>query len=127
MLTQRDLAQFTGTEEWYRYNPILFKNVLLTDETKYVAQEAGAYWLMDIIASVQPKLKGIRTSKGIDTTFQVWEMTVIDSKGYIKCTDGNEKVLYTQEIPYTDFPLKEIKLYASDDGVNIIILLPSEY
>ena len=50
---KNDLAQFTGTEAYYRY----VGGTLLTDGTKYLANEAGAYWLMDLIASYQPILK----------------------------------------------------------------------
>jgi hypothetical protein len=39
------LAGFMGTEQWYRH-PIV-KNTLYTDGIKYVAQKAGAYWLID--------------------------------------------------------------------------------
>ena len=42
-----DLAQFTGTERYYRLN----RKCLLTDGTKYLAEAAGAFWLMDAAAS----------------------------------------------------------------------------
>jgi hypothetical protein len=41
------LAQFTGTERYYRIN----RKCLLTDGTRYLAEEAGAFWLMDAAAS----------------------------------------------------------------------------
>ena len=41
------LALFTGTQHYYR----LARKHLLTDGTKYLADAAGAYWLMDAIAS----------------------------------------------------------------------------
>ena len=49
-----DLRQFTGTEQWYRHG--LARNILFTDGAKYLADEAGAYWLLDEIAFAQ---KGI--------------------------------------------------------------------
>jgi hypothetical protein len=42
------LRQFTGTENWYRHG--LVRSVLYTDGAKYVAESAGAYWLLDEIA-----------------------------------------------------------------------------
>ena len=36
---------------------------------------------------------------------------------------GNGNPVYTQEIPFTDFPLDEVKLYFA----NNVIHLPSEY
>src|SRR5882757_828930 len=49
--TLHELAQFTGTEHWYRH--ALNRNVLFTDGAKYVADQAGAYWLLDEIALIQ--------------------------------------------------------------------------
>ena len=41
------LSLFTGTEHYYRIN----RKCLLTDGTKYLAEGAGAFWLMDAAAS----------------------------------------------------------------------------
>ena len=41
-------------------------------------------------------------------------------------TDGT-KYLSRQEIPYTDFPMNSITLYACWDQENWVIMLPSEY
>ena len=43
-LNNADLSQFTGSENWYRHG--LVRNVLFTDGAKYVADTAGAYWLL---------------------------------------------------------------------------------
>ena len=116
-LTQ-ELPQFTGTESYHRFSP-LFRNILLTDGTDYLAKNAGCYWLMDIIASVQhsPKLKA--------EPFQ----TVVFTKGKgVVITDGNKNILYKQRVASSDFPISEIKLFVSDGGEgNKIIMLPSEY
>lgn len=48
----RNLAGFSGTERYYRTHP----GLLATDGTKYLADQAGAYWLLDIIWSVLPKV-----------------------------------------------------------------------
>ena len=50
-LTAADLRQFTGTEQWYRHGTV--RDVLFTDGAKYVADQAGAYWLLDEIAFAQ--------------------------------------------------------------------------
>ncbi|MCH7559291.1 MAG: hypothetical protein IIB56_17810 [Planctomycetes bacterium] len=63
MLTETDLDQFTGTSQYYTY----MAGLKLTDGVKYMADEAGAYWLLDIIASYQTDAK-IRREP-----FQVWE------------------------------------------------------
>jgi hypothetical protein len=41
----------------------------------------------------------------------------------VYCDDGNGNPVYTQEIPCTDSPLDEVKLYFA----NNVIHLPSEY
>lgn len=47
---QLDLSPFTGTEHWYKH---WLGGLLYTDGVKYVADQAGAYWLIDAIASYQ--------------------------------------------------------------------------
>jgi hypothetical protein len=41
----------------------------------------------------------------------------------LTCDDGDENVVFTKQIPYTDFMLDSIKLYVAND----VIHLPSEY
>ena len=126
LLTESDLQQFTGTERWYRH--ALVRNVTFTDGAKYLAHHAGAYWLLDIIAFAQPHTAGLANEY-----FQTWRLTVnADASATVVCTDGNDKELYRQAIPYTDFPLSEMTLYCCRDGVlgygvDWVILLPREY
>ena len=47
-----NLTQFRGTEHYYRTHPSL----LATDGVKYLADEAGAYWLFDLLWGVLPKI-----------------------------------------------------------------------
>jgi hypothetical protein len=51
-LSKSDLAQFTGSENWYRHG--INRNVLYTDGVQHVAERGGAYWLLDEIAIIQP-------------------------------------------------------------------------
>jgi hypothetical protein len=77
-----DLRQFTGTEHWYRH--AMVRSVLFTDGTKYVADMAGAYWLLDEIALAQrfePAVQG--------EAFQLWRLAVRDSAGTLICEDGD--------------------------------------
>jgi hypothetical protein len=116
MTTLDQLGQFTGTENWYRH-PIA-RNVTFTDGVKYVADEAGAYWLLDEIALVQPYEKAVRAEE-----FQVWKLAVKGSKAALTCDDGNGRVVYRKKIPFTDFPAEGITLWFTGG----VILLPSEY
>jgi len=115
-LNAADLAQFTGSENWYRH--AINRKVLFTDGAKYVADQAGAYWLLDEIALSQ-----------LDACiaageFQVWRLAVnADQTGALTCDDGNGRVVFSNELEYTDFPADGITLWFT----NNTILLPSDY
>ena len=112
-----DLCQFTGSENWYRHG--INRKVTFTDGAKYVADNAGAYWLLDEIAIVQPYEKAVASEE-----FQVWRLKVrADHTATLTCEDGNGHVVFTKEIPFTDFPCDEISLWFA----NNVIFLPSEY
>ena len=116
-LSQAQPRQFTGTENWHRHG--MNRNVLFTYGAKYVADEGGAYWLLDAIAIAQMFEKNVSAEE-----FQVWKLTVSEDRtANLVCDDGNENVVYTQHFGFTDFPIDEIKLYFTDNT----ILLPSEY
>jgi prepilin-type processing-associated H-X9-DG protein len=51
-LSEFHLRQFTGTENWYRHGNN--RSILFADGAKYVADEAGACWLLDSIARDRP-------------------------------------------------------------------------
>jgi hypothetical protein len=112
---QSELSQFIGTEKFYR----ITSRHLLTDGTKYLAEQAKCFWLMDAIASHLPKY--------FADYFCVANLVVIDSSAELTIDDGNGNVYARQMIEYTDFPLSEIKLYCSFDGEYWVVMLPSEY
>jgi hypothetical protein len=116
-LTPSDLNQFTGSENWYRHS--LNRKVLFTDGAKFLADRAGAYWLLDEIALIQPFDRRVGA-----TRFQVWKLTVRpDHKATLSCEGGNGNVVFSKEIEFTDFPLDEVILYFTND----VIYLPSEH
>jgi Family of unknown function (DUF6876) len=56
--------------------------------------------------------------------FQHWKLTVnADRTAMLACDDGNDHVIYTKRIEYTDIPLGYVRFYVA----NKTILLPSEY
>lgn len=116
-LTKADLRQFIGTEHWYRHWAV--RHITYTDGAKYVADTAGAYWLLDEIAFAQSADKKVAAQ-----AFQLWKLTVRpDCTATLTCEDGNYKVVFTKALGYTDFPLDEVKFYFTDN----VILLTSEY
>jgi hypothetical protein len=110
------LSRFTGTEYWYRHG--LVRSVLFTDGAKYVADSAGAYWLLDEIALAQ-RFEAAVKGEG----FQLWRLAVKDNAATLTCEDGNGRAVFTKAIPFTDFPGKGVTFYFC----NNTILLPSEY
>src|SRR5271155_3528670 len=111
-LSPVELRQFTGSEHWYRHG--LVRTIVFTDGAKYVADQAGAYWLLDEIALAQRFEK-----KVAGEAFQLWKLTVdLDShSATLTCEDGNCVEVYRKPIPFTDFPLREIKLYFTDNTI----------
>jgi hypothetical protein len=111
------MAGFIGTEQWYRHG--LSRNILYTEGAKYVADTAGAYWLLDEIAfsQVLPQINA--------EEFQVWKLKVGEaaSSAMLEVEDGNDNVVYKKKIEYTDFPSPGINLWFQ----NNTIFLPSEY
>jgi hypothetical protein len=57
-----------------------------------------------------------------------WKKSARPGTALVICEDGNGNLLALQNIPYTDFPLDEIKLYVTNDDFNgIVVMLTSEY
>ncbi len=110
------LGQFTGTGRYYRIS----RRLLLTDGTRYLAEQAACFWLMDAIASHLSEM-------GTAEWFVVIKTTVKRTSAVMVYEDGNGKELARQEIPYTDLPLANIDLYACWDTEHWVIMLPSEY
>lgn len=117
-LTAVDLARFTGSEVYYQ-NPF---GIRYTEGVQYMAEHGGAYWLIDAIASWQrnPKVRNDRMLQEI----QFWKLTVHeDRSATLICERDQGDVAIEQQIPFTDFPLAEVKLYLQEG----VLLLPSEY
>ena len=114
---QSALAQFTGTEKYYRFYP----KVVLTDGTKYLADTAGCYWLMDLyashLASVDPNVE----------SFTCLKLIKRGTSAEIAIEDGNTQLLAQQRIEYTDFPLENFMFYAIWSGEFWVLMLRGEY
>ena len=115
-----NLPNFYRTENYYALSP-LFRSFILTDGAKYLADAAGAWWLMDAVASHLGNYKneGFVVAKLLRAKA---------SNGWIlRLEDGNDEVLADQIIEYSNFPLDEITLYVIAQDDRWIVLLPSEY
>ena len=121
-ITQANLSQFTGTVNYTRF----MGNLLLTDGVMFLVKN-GAGWILDIIASVRclPKIRNE------EKEFWTLKVDLEQHSAVITATDGDKGdgpiQLYRQVIEYTDFPLKELKLYVIEDGPYKVVMLPTEY
>jgi len=109
--------QFTGTTQYAR----LFAHLFLTDGAVFLADNAKAWWLMDVYAS------HLLHENGDSEPFTCLKLTVSDSSAMVVIENGNEKVIAKQHIEYTDFPLHSITLYSCWGEDGWVVMLPSEY
>ena len=106
------LREYTSTDNYYTY----LCGLLITDGAKALADQLECYWFLDIIASYQPQLKV--------EEFQVWTLTKREeNSAIVSCTDGKDRKLRTQRIPWTDFKADIATIWV-EAGVA---LLPSEH
>lgn len=96
-LTLSDLRQFTGTETETCWRHRLFPRFTYTDGVRYLAQEAGAYWLIEAIFSHQSN-RLVRQHPMLQD-FQRWTLKVNNQRGLLACGDGNGWQVLTQHLP----------------------------
>lgn len=115
-----NLDQFTGTTLWHRISPLT--KAVLTDGTKYVADETDNVGLMQDIGidcMMRPKIKKALEEGVI--------LVDIDTQGHgLIYKDGNYKKLYSY--PLVGYPPLKIELFVSMmDEKTPCIMLKSEY
>ena len=98
------LSQFTGTSAYYKIS----RKHVLTDGTRYLAEQGACFWMMDAIASHLCEI-------GTADWFVLVRVQVTDGRAVMIYEDGNDREHARQEIPYTDFPLDSVTLYACWD------------
>lgn len=125
---QSHLANFYGTDGYHRLVPFC-PSLVFTDGCLALAEKGGAFWLMDAIASHQPKAMRDHMLRDI----QFWKLKVnADKSAILTCSRDEGDVAITQRIPYTDFPLDEVKVWVELGGESpegrrmMVAMLPSE-
>jgi hypothetical protein len=125
---EKQLPHFYGTNGYHLFNG-LFRRHVATDGAKFVADSCNAFWLLEAIASYHAECMADPMLQGI----QFWKFKLNDDKesGVLTCERDTDDVAIRQEIPYTDFPLDEIRLWVEpgcDADMNPlwVIMLPSE-
>jgi len=127
-LTHEDLRQFTGDLQRSRHP--LARGVIYTPGVKFVAEQGGAYWLIDELAFAitggQVTKAGKRDPRVLEMHF--WTLTVDDQVGELTArADSDAEPFYVKGIDYTDFPLDKIDIWAAFDGRHWTLYLPSEH
>lgn len=128
-LTQAELDQFMGGDE--RYAHPLNRRVLYTPGVRHLATAGQAFWLIDAIASyLTPHCLTplIKKDPRIES-MSFWKLIVLPDKSATLTAraDSNVMPFVIQEIPYTDFPLDSVDVWAAFDGAFWTLYLPSEH
>jgi hypothetical protein len=122
-----ELGHATGGGDQYRH--WLARWFLYTEGVYQMAEKAGAHWLIDAIAS---HVCTNRKAHPRREQFQLWTLKAHQKGSGARLTmrrDTDGRDIVRQDIPFTDFPLEgePFKLYATDNGAGITLMLPSEY
>jgi hypothetical protein len=125
-----DLAQFTGTNQYYQHK--LIGNVFWTDGIQYLIIKAKCPWLIDLIASYQVSDK-LKRNKMLQE-FQLWELTTsgdeeIGRSAILTCrVDKGSNTIIKEKLPDArGFPMDYIELFVECSSDRKTILLPSEH
>lgn len=128
-LTYDDLRQFTGDLERYRHP--LARGVIYTPGVQFLAERAGAYWLIDEIALA---IAGGEVAKAGEIDGRVlglhfWKLEVREGRSAELTARADDGVtpFFTKAIPWTDFPLDHVDVWAGFDGQHWTLYLPSEH
>ena len=127
IITQEDLQRFTGDLDRYR---TINRSVIYTPGVAFLANHAEAYWLIDAIASYfGSPVMNKALAKDPRLTLHFWRLDVSDDDSAVLTAraDKGEKPFITQKIPFTDFPLDCVDIWAGYDGTYWTLYLPSEH
>ena len=126
MIEHHILKQFSGSEGLHHTWMSKMMGINYTDGAQYVFQnggDMGAYWLLDIILSYQPKLRKQLSIQDL----QVWKAVKDGDQIIITCEDGDGDIFITQKGRYDLFDnspgVEKITLWL----MNNVIYLPSEH
>ncbi len=108
----KTLKEYNCTDNYYKFS----FGLIITDGVKALCEKFSCWWFADVIASYQQQLE--------NEEFQVWSLSKNeDSSAIVICTDGNDRVLKSQNIPWTYFEADVCTVWV-EAGVA---LLPSEH
>ena len=128
-LTHEQLKQFSGLNAPYRHG--LDPRVIYTEGVQFLAERAGAYWLLDVIVSyLTPRF--VEEAAQVDERIrflQFWWLEVAPDRSAVVTARADYKVgtpFVTHKIDFTDFPLESADIWAGYDGARWRLFLSSE-
>ncbi|MGK2884378.1 MAG: DUF6876 family protein [Rhodococcus sp. (in: high G+C Gram-positive bacteria)] len=132
------MGQFSGGSDG-RTRHVFNRRFIYTAGVKAVAELAGAYWLLDIVAT---EIAPIALQRWTDLGDNMLFVTIFvkDSKAVIQADNGTRgqdgdgrEVYFQRDIEFTDFPEGDWPFYMCMDGIIdnpnevTVMLLPHEY
>tara|TARA_R110002072_G_scaffold295396_1_gene466342 strand:+ start:16935 stop:17336 length:402 start_codon:yes stop_codon:yes gene_type:complete len=127
-LTHDNLRYFSGDFERYRHQ--IDRRVIYTPGVRFVAEQGGAYWLIDELAFTITGGEIQRAGRSDPRILELhfWRLDVNNNSATLTArADSDVAPFYTKEIPFTDFPLDQIDIWAAFDGEHWTLYLPSEH
>ena len=110
-----DLSQFYGTEKYHR-TFVFNASLVHTDGVQSFAEQAGAFWFLDIVATEIFPFSD-------KYPFMTIYLTAKDGQAEIIVQDGDISRLYQKPIEFTDCPDGVYEFFLTDN----VLMLCSEY
>lgn len=109
------LRDYNGGDEYYKHG---MSKLHYTSGVQSACEQFKCYWFLDLVMSYQ-------TGKfQEDNEFQVWKLQRKKDNEFIAiCEDGDDNIILTQEIEFSDFEHDNLTFWFT----NRIVILPSEY
>ena len=119
-------SQSIGTDEYHKINPFAGDRIVASDGAIEICDDHSSFWFMDIVCSYLGTI-----SKYLkDTGDNFLTVGICKSKVTSGCLfyihNGEDKVIRTQNIEYTDMETN-IRMYLQHDGTRWVIFATSEY
>ena len=128
-LSEHELSQFSGSLSRYQHN--FARNVLYSEGVNHVAVNGEAFWLIDTITFLIGSNKFKEAIRNDDRIARMhfWTLEVFEDNSalLVAKADSPEEAFIEETIPFTDFPLEKIDIWAGHDGQTWTLYLPSEH
>lgn len=128
-LSHADLQRFSGDLERFRHP--LARRVIYTPGVRFLAERGSAYWLVDEIALAIAGGEIARAGRHDERVLRLhfWRLEVRPDRSaeLTARADSDIPPFVARTIPWTDFPLDHVDIWAGYDGTYWTLYLPSEH